>query len=264
MDHELETPAIERDASEKFEAADKPTYRISAQPVIDRKNDEQDSPASDLPRSYGTETLTLMARDPRTLFAYWDIDWPAAFREETPRHQKVYLRILDASGTEIISVEVEPMAGNSYVTVPEADSAYQGEIGYFNPLTVWNPLAASTIVTTPADTVAGSEAADFATVPFHLSFQHMIDLLRISKQENESLTSMLADLRERASSEKQRELSAGEREIAQAMDAAAANSPMQTRTPASSDFWTQQRIERVLGIGGSSPANGFGGSSRAL
>lgn len=265
MEFELEPTAASHDPAEELDSPGDSSFRISSHPVIEHKSSEPDLLSVDLPRSYGTQTLCLMARDPRTLFAYWDIDWPAAFRDAPPKNRKVHLRVLDSEGAELTATEVEPMAGNSYITVPEADSAYRGEIGYFNPPAVWNRLASSEVVTTPADSVAETEEADFATVPFHLSFQHMIDLLRISKQENESLTSMLADLRQRAASAEEKEtLTHEERELAQVMNDAAASAPSQSRPPGPNEFWTQERIEKILGVGGTSPAGEFGGSSRGF
>ena len=89
-----------------------------------------------------------------------------------------------------------------------------------------------------------------------------INLLRISKQENESLTSMLADLRARAASpEKRSELSAEKQELARVMDEVAASAPGGTRLPALSDFWTPERLQRILAVGGSSPSEGFGGTN---
>jgi hypothetical protein len=113
------------------------------------------------------------------------------------------------------------------------------------------------LVTTPPDTVSSASEVDFATVPFHLTFQHMIDLLRVSKRENESLTAMLADLRTRAS-DPQNRLSDQERDLAQILQDADSG----PRSADQSRGWTQQRLERILGFGGSSPAGAFGGSSR--
>ena len=102
----------------------------------------------------------------------------------------------------------------------------------------------------------------------------MIDLLRISRQENESLTSTLADLRARAASpERKNDLSAQEQELARVIEEAASLSQSASRMPGASDFWTQERMQRILGLGGSSlsegfggtnPLTGLGGSSRAL
>ncbi|MDQ2918785.1 MAG: DUF4912 domain-containing protein [Verrucomicrobiota bacterium] len=212
-----------------------------------------------LPRSYGTQTLTLMARDPHNLFAYWDIDWPTAFREQEPQDRKVHLRLLKADGAEELAVEIEPMAGSCYISVPEANATYSGDIGFFQPREVWHSLATSELITTPPETVATDGEADFATVPFHLAFQHMIDLLRVSKQENQSLTAMLADLRQRATTrETGQPLRQEQRDLAEILQQAETI----PRPPRQSMAWTQQRLERVLGFGNSSPSGGFGGSSK--
>lgn len=219
---------------------------------------------ADLPRSYGTQTLWLMPRDPHSLFAYWDIDWDAAFRDEVPKNRKVYLRVLNVDGAEQAKIEVEPMAGTGYVTVPEADESYLGEIGYYQAAGNWISVASSAAVESPPDQIAGAgEAADFATVPFHLSFQRMLDQIRVAKHESRSLTSMLADLRARASPEQSETFTPDEHEFVRAMNAASATPrhlPDNTGTP---DLWVGQNLERVLGFGATSPASGFGGSSRA-
>jgi hypothetical protein len=234
------------------------TYRVSVRPVISYGRTQQGGGMLDLPRSYGTQSLTLMARDPHSIFAYWDIDWAAAFHQAEPQDRKVHLRLLNADGSEETTVEVEPMAGSCYITVPDANATYAGEIGYFQPAEVWNSLATSELITTPPDAVTSEGEVDFATVPFHLTFQHMIDLLRISKQENESLTAMLADLRQRAAApEGNATLSNEERDLARILKAAES-----TPRSAQSNAWSQQRLERILGFGNSSPAGGFGGSSR--
>src|SRR6476619_1564693 len=106
------------------------SFRISARPVVSRTEAEaSEAEASHLPRSYGSETLTLLARDPHTVFAFWDIDWNTAFRDLRPKEHKVYLRLVDSERREQASVEVEPMAGSCYVTVADADAGYRGEIG---------------------------------------------------------------------------------------------------------------------------------------
>ncbi len=235
-------------------------YRVSPQPVISYgKTDRITAEALGLPRTYGTQTLTLMARDPRNIFAYWDIDWPTAFREQEPEDRKVHLRLLNADGAEELAVEIEPMAGSCYISVPDANMTYSGDIGFFQPPEVWHSLATSELITTPPETVAAEGEADFATVPFHLAFQHMIDLLRVSKQENQSLTTMLADLRQRATTpETGQPLSEEQRDLANILRSAEVT-PRQSQRPMA---WTQQRLERVLGFGNTSPSGGFGGSSK--
>jgi hypothetical protein len=206
-----------------------------------------------------------MARDPHSLFAYWDIDWTEVFRTQTPRDRKVHLRVARSDGAEEASVEVEPLSGSCHVNVTSGDELYTAELGYYQPPGVWNSVAISIPVATPPDNVEQADAPDFATVPFHLSFQRLIDLFRVSKYENESLTGMLAELRERAASdETSGTMSEHEREIVRAIDDAVAESSSERDEAApgeTPDLWVQQNLERILGFGrsGTSPESGFGG-----
>ena len=123
--------------------------------------------------------------------------------------------------------------------MPNGSATYGGEIGFFQPAEVWNSLATSDLITTPPDTVADAGEVDFATVPFHLTFQHMINLLRVSKQENESLTAMLADLRQRASNP-ENWLSDEERDLAQILDQADAGPRSPSRRQAGrNNAWSE-------------------------
>ena len=244
---------------ETDETAEQSGYRVSTHPVIKYgRSDAMTAESLGLPRTYGTQTLTLMARDPHNLFAYWDIDWSSAFREEEPANRKVHLRLLNGDGAEETIVEIEPMAGSCYITVPNANATYSGDIGFFSEDETWRSLATSEVISTPPDTVVDPGEVDFATVPFHLTFQHMVDLLRVSKQENESLTAMLSDLRQRAATPETRNtLSDEQRDLAEIL-----RRSQTERRPSQPMAWTQQRLERILGFGNSSPTGGFGGSSR--
>lgn len=259
-------------AAPAFAAAepdDDSTFRVSASPVVENGNghaavEAMGAAEAGLPSSYGSQSLYLMARDPHSLFVYWDIDWAETFREQKPRDRKVHLRVSRSDGEEETALEVEPMAGSCYVEVTSGDEQYTAEVGYYEPPNVWHSVAISMPVATPPDSVDQAEAPDFATVPFHLSFQRMIDLARVAKHENASLTAMLSDLRQRAASESgSSNMTQEEREIVQAIDDAVAESaadPAQTEAP---DLWVQQNLEKILGFGRSvtSPASGFGGGS---
>lgn len=235
-------------------------FRVSSDPVISEGKAAHDSSDQGLPRSYGSETLCLMARDPHSLFAYWDIDWTRAFDEETPKQRTVHLRIFNADGSEQSSVEVEPLAGSCYLSVANADASYHGEIGYYDPTSAWLVVGRSEDVYLPPEIQGGAEPADFATVPFHLSFQRMIDALRVAREEDEPLTAMLADLRQRVASD---EIAAEQRELLRVVTEAAANQPPAPQGSASPDLWAHQSLERILGFGNSSLGGGFGGSSRS-
>ena len=247
-------------------------FSVSAEPLVDDRSAAHDAAAEaaggELPRTYGAHVLTVMPRDPHSIFAYWDIDWQLIFRDGRPADRKVHLRVLDADGAEETSVEVEPMIGSCYVTVRAPDTSYSAELGYFQPATVWHLVASSEPVRTPPAALAESTPVDFATVPFHLSFQRMIDVFRVSKHESASLTEKLSDLRARVSARTDAAtITPEEQEIVRAIDEALARRPAPPPMERHiADAGVEQHLERILGIGGkggTSPAGGFGGSSRA-
>ncbi len=263
---------VEGDASVPEKSAVDQAFEISSEPVVshaERLDPETEASESDLPKSYGGPALYLMPRDPETLFAYWDVDWRAAFQDGMPTKRKVHLRILKADGTEETAQEIEPMAGSCYVTVSNADALRTGDLGFYQPAQVWHSVAVSAAVEMPR--ASGREPADaeFATIPLHLSFQRMIDAFRRSHHESASLTSMLSELRERsAANEQSTTLTNEEREIVRVLDLAATPSGKVAATPTSPapapDLWARMKADRVLGFGATSPAGGFGSSSRAL
>jgi hypothetical protein len=255
------------DVSPAAEAGDG-SFRLSTAPVVSaRPAAEREDLGGELPRSYGTQNLYLIPRDPQTIYAYWDVDWENAFVGDPPSDRKVYLRVHNGEAGET-TIAVEPMAGYCYVDVTDGDAAYTAELGYFQPAGNWNVIATSDAVTTPADAIT-TGPADFATVPFHLSFQGMVDALRRARQESAALTAMLDDLRQRAASATERSIfTPGEQEIATAIDNAAPPRPAPTTASLPqginrpNDLWASPSLSRIRSITAGSSRGASGGSSR--
>jgi hypothetical protein len=93
----------------------------------------------------------------------------------------------------------------------------------------------------------------------------MLQLLRVPKQESQSLTSMLKDLRAREESGPPRSTSTAENEVVNAVSAAVVQHPPPQTTTSIEQLWTPELIAQVLGglRDSGSPHTGFGGSSRA-
>lgn len=242
-------------------------YRISNGPVVrfarsDPKLPNDLTDVVELPRVYGAPLLFAIARDPHTLFAYWIIDWSTIFENTAPVDRQVHLRVYRSDGSEETSEAVEPMAGNCYVTVSGPREKYRVEIGYYQPEEVWNSVTKSEPVTMPPESVAQSVDVDVATIPFHLSFQRLIDTFRASN--GNALSEIVSRLQKRAVSDEERALlSPEEWEILRAM-----NMSVSEIETARSEFLKRgngaalrRRAEALLGFGGSSPSRGFGESS---
>ncbi len=242
-------------------------YRVSNGPVVrlarsDAKVPSEFSDAIELPRVYGAPLLFAIARDPKTLFVYWNIDWSVIFENTAPVDRQVHLRVHRPDGSEETSEAVEPLAGNCYLTVSEPRADYRVEIGYYQPENVWNSVTTSEQVTTPAERVATSQNVDVATIPFHLSFQRLIDLSRAPNTN--ALSEMISRLEQRAVSEEDRALlTEQDWEILRAMnlspdELAAARRVFVARENGAA---LRRRAEALLGRGATSPMNGFSESS---
>jgi hypothetical protein len=272
--HDLLNVADDEAMQENDEQSGDAAFVLSNRPIVPMELQGQSSrdPSRDyenlgeLPRSYGRSVLFGIARDPHTLFAYWEIDWQTAFGNKPPADRKVHLRVISDDGSEETRVNVEPFAGNHCVAVSQARSAYRIELGYHEPADVWNSVAISDAIMTPPDDVSESASIDVATVPFHLSFQRIVDAFRASKYDGDALVEIVGRLQERADIPGDAALTDTDRELLRAIDCSLSETDVvqRSRLRKSEDaFATRQRIESILGFGASSPGNGFGGSSRS-
>lgn len=236
------------------------SFVLSSEPIVAEKSATESAAGPDyenlgeLPRSYGGAFLFAIARDPKTLFVYWDIDWVAVFGDEPPADRKVHLRVLWHEGIEESAVAVEPLAGNRLLPVAHSRSSYRVEIGYYAPEHVWNSVAISTAVITPPDDVADDGPVDVATIPFHLSFQRIVDTFRGSKYDGDALAEILGRLQHHADTS-DATLPENERELLRALETGLPDSGAAERARlrnAPDTFATRERIESILGFGATS------------
>jgi len=238
-------------------------FRVSSEAVICPDNEqEKEFGEVGLPRVHGAPILFAIARDPGTIFTYWRIDWPAVFAKTVPVDRQAHLRVYRADGVEEESVAVEPMSGNCSIAVLRPSRSYHVEIGFYQPADVWNSIATSKEVTMPRDSFAGYGDVDLATIPFHLSFQRLIDLFRASNRD--ALAGTISQFQSHALNEDKRDLLSGEeQEILHAIDLslieiAAARRAFIDQTK---NETLRKRTHAILRSGSSSPASGFGESS---
>ena len=229
------------------------SFRISSAPVVpfEENRPGETEAFADLPRSYGQSIVFAMARDPETLFVYWDIDWPRVFAAAAPVNRKVYLRLQDDAGAEVDLISVEAMGKNCEVNV-EPGSSYRVDIGYFDQTQTWRSAGASEIVQTPIDKMGTLSAGDFALVPFHITFQRLTELFRATRVDEGSLVQSLTHLQEKSlHPEVFGSLAPEEREVYRAMKASVSERTYLPRiaTDRVDEMRLQKRLESVLGFG---------------
>lgn len=144
----------------------------------------------ELPRSYGDDSIFLIAQEPHWLFCYWDLD--------ISNHPggAAHLRYTRASGEREGEIEVPFETRNWYIPVSHADSEYYVEIGFYRG-DQWKSIARSVTVKTPPEGMSQSDDFAFATVPFHLSFQRLVDNLENAFQGGEDLVEAVARMQKR-------------------------------------------------------------------
>src|SRR5256886_15361611 len=128
-----------------------------------------------LPVHFGEPLLVAIARDPRTLFVCWTVDWPAAFAKGLPADRWAHVRIRQ-NGNEK-TVAVEPMSGSCAIEELEPGETYSVELGYYAPPETWNSVVTGNEVMMPLVSES-DEMIEVATVPFHLTFQRILDVFR--------------------------------------------------------------------------------------
>lgn len=249
-------------AASKSESAS--GFRISEGPVarVTRGKQRFDLEDVELPRVYGEPILFAIARDPHTIFTYWNIDWPSIFGSALPVDRQVHLRVHKNGGAQETSAAAEPMAGSCCLAVSEPRAVYRVEIGYYQPEDVWNSVATSDAVTMPPDSVSESVDVDLVTIPFHLSFQRLIDLFRAAN--GNALTEIISRLQRRTVTGADRELlSTEEWEIIRAMNVSLDEIDAARRafTDRAGSERLRKRTEAILGFGSTSPSHGFGQSN---
>jgi hypothetical protein len=147
-----------------------------------------------LPDSYGTRKLFLVARDPSLLFAYWDLD-PVQYQEaaRVADAGKIFLELYVANEGRVQQIHVWDSHKNWYLQVNRPDTQFVAQLGYYRN-GVFEVIARSSEVRTPRDDLSPNTDARFVTIPFHLSFQELYQIISGQVQPGEELAEALARL----------------------------------------------------------------------
>jgi len=148
-----------------------------------------------LPDSYGTRKLFLVARDPNILFAYWDLD-PNQYQEaaRSAHDGKVFLEVYVPGEGRVQQIHVWDSHRNWYLQVNRPNTPFVAQLGYYRHDGGFEVLARSSETVTPRDDLSPNTDATFVTIPFHLTFQELYDLVARQMMPGEELAETLARL----------------------------------------------------------------------
>ncbi len=117
---------------------------------------------SELPTSYHSTYLTLIARDPYWIYAYWEIT-PSSLEEIKNKigsrikeavfvirmYDVTYIYFDGTNANRSFDIEIEPGAGNWYINLWSDNATYCADLGLRLPEGSFFALARSNFVTTP-------------------------------------------------------------------------------------------------------------------
>jgi hypothetical protein len=110
--------------------------------------------APSLPPHYGTRQLSLLARDPFTLFADWDFS-PAEIiaAQRAAARGQVVLRIVRgaSAGPLVLELPVEAERRQEFIPAPVSGQAYHAALGFVGRDDVWHELARSGVAEVPPE-----------------------------------------------------------------------------------------------------------------
>jgi Domain of unknown function (DUF4912) len=244
----------------------KKKFHISRKPVVPFTKGEQSHDldnTSDVPRFDGPPRLVAIARDPWTIFAYWSVDWATIFKNVAPFDRKVHLRVHSGDGLEEKETTVEPMAGTHYVKLSQRHRSCHIEVGYYQPADAWHSVATSNKIVMLLGEISGFEDADIATIPFHLSFQQLVNLYGANQ---DALAIAISRFQKRVTSSGRYEtLRSEDREILQKTGQTPAELTDSRRLFDQIDSEKlKRRAKALLGSEATSPSPGFGGDWNSL
>jgi hypothetical protein len=234
-------------------------FKIRKDPMVRLAEDEPLPDVHDclgLTRVCGQPFLFAIARDARTIFASWNINWRSVFEKTMPADRQVHLRVIGGEGVIETTVVVEPMSAMHYVTISGLHNSYRLQIGYFQPFDTWHSVATSGEIEMPPQGSVELADVDLATIPFHLSFQQLANLFGAANDT--SVARVVSEFQKRVLGSKPNEATRFDTEILRNL-----NLSLPEIAAAERDFRKidperlARRARGMLRLAATSPARGF-------
>jgi hypothetical protein len=144
----------------------------------------------ELPSGYGD--MFVVARDPHWLFTYWDFDY-----SKLPGQRQLGLQVFRDDALET-TVDINEIARNWYIPVQAANTSYRVVFGYKDSQGTWHSVGQAGPTHTPPEAISTEWDTLFATVPIHLTFNLLVDVVEAAKSRGQPLAEALARLQQAA------------------------------------------------------------------
>jgi hypothetical protein len=144
----------------------------------------------ELPSGYGD--MFVVARDPHWLFTYWDFDY-----SKLPGKRQLGLQVFRDDTLET-TIDINEITRNWYLPVQAANANYRVVFGYKDGQGAWHSVGEAGPAHTPPEAVSTEWDTLFATVPIHLTFNLLVDVVEAAKGRGEPLAEALARLQQAA------------------------------------------------------------------
>ncbi|MFM2294664.1 MAG: hypothetical protein RLZZ350_1077 [Verrucomicrobiota bacterium] len=152
----------------KSKPAAKPVVKVAAKAeTIDHRLQTTD-----------TQSLTLIARDPRWLYAEWDFSraqQTALNKKAAAGHLALRVRRDNYYGALVKEASLAASAKHVFLPIARGETTYVAELGYRDAAGKWVSVARSGAVTTPSEELAGEGEVEFATIPQDVPFKDVFE-----------------------------------------------------------------------------------------
>ena len=185
----------------------------------------------ELPESYGTQRLLLVARDPNWLYAHWDLTGEQLRKyNKAAKDGHLIVRVFKGqpSGKPVLEQHVHPESRNWFLHVGHGGTKYVAQLGYVDRSNAWQTVATSAATFTPPDVLSDDTSVRFETIPIEVPFKKLLELVKGAVAEHVPLVEVIQQLRE-----------AGYPELPALRGAAGASAGGRTGLPAT--IWTPEQ-----------------------
>ncbi|MDP4094162.1 MAG: DUF4912 domain-containing protein [Bacillota bacterium] len=120
-----------------------------------------------LPLDYQDNKVTLLAKDPSCLYAYWDLsgnrkeNFCHEFGNDIWEKSVPVLKVINVSRNKSFNIRINDFSSNWYIYVDEPDCLYTAEIGRVVSERYFINLASSNYAAAPRNTVSSNSNALF-------------------------------------------------------------------------------------------------------